>query len=288
MFARRRSRVVFTDRVRIVRDASRAEAQRLGHAQIEPEHILLALVSTGDEPLADRLRALGVAPETVYDAALEALPAATGRPPQLGELPFSAAGKRVVDQAMREAAALGSPVVGTLHLLLGVLHDDRRPAAAKLRDAGLTRERLILAVPAPAPSTFRIQIDDDAAVSIYEQIVAQVTEATATGVLRPGERLPTVRQLADELDIAPGTVARAYARLEAQKIVVTEGARGTRVAERPTGPDPSLTTPESLAALLRPVAVAAFHLGATATALRDALEQAMRGIFPEDRDTSTR
>lgn len=291
MFARRarsKGRVTFTDRVRIVRDASRAEALRLGHEQIEPEHILLALVSTGDEPLMDRLRALPFAPEDVYDAALEALPATTGRPSPMGDLPFSSAGKKVVDQAMREAASLGSPIASTLHLLLGVLHDERRPAARKLREAGLTRDRLILAIPAPAPAAFRIQIDDDAAVSIYEQIVAQITEATATGALRRGERLPTVRQLADELDIAPGTVARAYARLEAQKIVVTEGARGTRVAERPAGPDPALTTPDNLAALLRPVAVAAFHLGATASALRDALEQAMRGIFPDDRDESPR
>ena len=42
----------------------------------------------------------------------------------------------------------------------------------------------------------------------------------ATGALQPGERLPTVRQLADELDIAPGTVARAYGELERQGVVV--------------------------------------------------------------------
>ena len=282
MFARRARRISFTDSVRVVRDASREEALRLSHDRIEPEHILLALLRAGDEPLMERLRALSFSTDDLYDTVLSALPAGTGHPSPIGDLPFSLAGKNVVEQAMREAIALDARVVGTLHLLLAMLHDERRPAVRKLRDAGLTRERLLTVAPAPAPAPFRIEIDDSATVSIYEQIVAQITEGIATGVLRPGARLPTVRQLADHLDVAPGTVARAYARLESQNIVVTDGARGTRVAERPAGPDPALTTPENLAALLRPVAVAAFHLGATAAALREGLEQAMRGIFPED------
>ena len=116
--------------------------------------------------------------------------------------------------------------------------------------------------------------------------MAQIQEAVATGTLRPGDRLPPVRQLADQLEIAPGTVARAYSELERRGIVVTDGARGTRVAERPRKPVAANSRSEDLVGLLRPVVVAAFHLGATAEELRRALEEAMRGIFGDSSEPS--
>lgn len=90
-----------------------------------------------------------------------------------------------------------------------------------------------------AAPRFRIRIDDAAPVSIYEQIIGQIQEAVATGQLRPGDRLPTVRRLADELDIAPGTVALAYGELERLGILVTEVARDRRgfAAKPHTRPD---------------------------------------------------
>jgi GntR family transcriptional regulator len=130
-------------------------------------------------------------------------------------------------------------------------------------------------------AAFPIGIDDASSLSIYEQIVAQVQEAVATGRLTAGDRMPTVRRLAEELDIAPGTVARAYSELERLGLVVTEGARGTRVAEQPKKPLAEAERPDTLEGLLRPVAVAAFHLGATGEELRRALDRAMQGIFTE-------
>ena len=76
-----------------------------------------------------------------------------------------------------------------------------------------------------------------------------------------------------------GAVARAYGELERLGAVVTEGARGTRVAERAAPTGARTATPDTLAGLLRPVAVAAFHMGAGANELRMALEEAMKGIF---------
>jgi DNA-binding transcriptional regulator YhcF (GntR family) len=105
-----------------------------------------------------------------------------------------------------------------------------------------------------------------------------VQEGIATGVLKPGDRLRAVRQLADELEIAPGTVAKAYAELERLGVVVTAGARGTRIAERGDAGGPAENA-DTIVGLLRPVAVAAFHMGANAHELRAALEQAMKGIF---------
>jgi len=130
-------------------------------------------------------------------------------------------------------------------------------------------------------ATFRIRVDDQSERSIYEQIVAQVQEAVATGRLRPGERVQTVRQLADDLDIAPGTVARAYGELERLGVVVTDGARGTRIAPQRSSGLLDNDRPEALTSLLRPVVVAAFHLGSTAAELRAALDRAMKGIFAE-------
>src|SRR4029078_3444010 len=110
-------------------------------------------------------------------------------------------------------------------------------------------------------SSFQFRIDDASDKSIYEQIIGQVQEGVATGALRPGDRLQPVRQLADELDIAPGTVARAYSELERLGVGVTEGARGTRIAER--NDKANVDRLEQLVGLLRPIAVAAFHLGGT-------------------------
>jgi GntR family transcriptional regulator len=62
-------------------------------------------------------------------------------------------------------------------------------------------------------------------VPIYEQIVRQVKFAVAGGLLAPGERVPSVRELARELVINPNTVARAYRELQTEGIL--EAVRGT-------------------------------------------------------------
>jgi DNA-binding transcriptional regulator YhcF (GntR family) len=70
----------------------------------------------------------------------------------------------------------------------------------------------------------------DSPVAPYEQIRAQIAAHAATGDLPPGHRLPSIRQLANDLGLAAGTVARAYRELEADGVVVSGGARGTTVA----------------------------------------------------------
>ncbi|MFN8099899.1 MAG: GntR family transcriptional regulator [Dermatophilaceae bacterium] len=64
----------------------------------------------------------------------------------------------------------------------------------------------------------------------YEQLRRQVASLIETGQLAMGERLPPVRQLARDLGIAPGTVARAYQELEQAGLVTTRRGGGTTVA----------------------------------------------------------
>ena len=286
----------FTDRVRWVLQAAREEAARLRNGFVGTEHLLLALVR-------DRG---GVAQRVLlsFQADLEGIRRAVESKIKQGEsaiaegqdLPYTSPAKRVLELAMSEARELNHRYVGTEHLLLGLLREEKGIAAQVLTAAGVTLERAraetlrILgdrasAAGLPAPG-FEVRIDDSSDRAIHEQIVAQIQEAVATGTLRPGNRLPPVRQLADQLEIAPGTVARAYSELERRGIVVTDGARGTRVAERPRTPVAARNRPENLVGLLRPVVVAAFHLGATAEELRRALEEAMRGIFGDSSEPS--
>lgn len=64
----------------------------------------------------------------------------------------------------------------------------------------------------------------------YEQLRAQVAAGALDGTLPAGTRLPTVRALADELDLAPNTVARAYRELESAGVIETRGRAGSFVA----------------------------------------------------------
>ncbi len=77
-----------------------------------------------------------------------------------------------------------------------------------------------------------LTLDLKSGVPFYRQIIDQVKSAIATGVLEPGDRLPTVRQLAVELSINPNTVSRAYTELELTGLVETQMGSGTFVGQR--------------------------------------------------------
>jgi GntR family transcriptional regulator len=82
-----------------------------------------------------------------------------------------------------------------------------------------------------------IHIDLKSGVPFYRQIIDQVRAAIATGSLEPGDRLPTVRQLAVDLSINPNTVSRAYTELELTGLVETQMGSGTYVGQRPVEQD---------------------------------------------------
>ena len=76
-----------------------------------------------------------------------------------------------------------------------------------------------------------ISVDLRSHVPAYVQIVERVGQLVATGVLKPGDQLPTVRQLATDLRVNFNTVARAYRLLDEAGVISTQQGRGTYVLE---------------------------------------------------------
>ena len=94
-------------------------------------------------------------------------------------------------------------------------------------------------------------------VPIYVQIRDQVLRAIGSGVLRPGDQLPTMRQLAVELRVDLNTVRHAYDELEDTGAIVIVRAKGTYVAEKPPPMDPARHARRVQALALQVIALAA-------------------------------
>jgi GntR family transcriptional regulator len=78
-----------------------------------------------------------------------------------------------------------------------------------------------------------LQVDFRSGLPIYTQIVNQVQTQIAGGILKPGDQLPTVRALAEDLRVNFNTVARAYRILDEARIISTQQGRGTYITEIP-------------------------------------------------------
>lgn len=94
-----------------------------------------------------------------------------------------------------------------------------------------------------------LQIDFRSGLPIYIQIVNQVQAQVAGGILKPGDQLPTVRALAEELRVNFNTVARAYRILDEARIISTQQGRGTYITEIPPAHVTEKLRKESLEAL---------------------------------------
>ncbi|GAA1724512.1 GntR family transcriptional regulator [Isoptericola hypogeus] len=90
--------------------------------------------------------------------------------------------------------------------------------------------------------TLTVSIDTTSSVPHYEQLRSQLAALIAAGTLPDGERLPTVRALANDLGIAPGTVARTYRDLEAASLVRSRRRVGTLVTAPPATLDRAAVT----------------------------------------------
>ncbi len=115
-----------------------------------------------------------------------------------------------------------------------------------------------------------IRIDTDSAMPIYQQIIFAIKLQVATGQLKPGEQLPTVRQLATELRINPNTVARAYDALDTEGVIITQRGQGTYVREHPDDAHLARIRQEQLKAMMDSVINKSLSLGYTTEEIKDA------------------
>jgi GntR family transcriptional regulator len=117
-----------------------------------------------------------------------------------------------------------------------------------------------------------VAVDAASSVPVHEQLFEQFQRHVLAGSLTPGTRLPAIRQLANDLGLAPGTVARAYTELESAGLVATKRPQGTFVVEQRSREAESARLLRQLA---RRFAEQAEQLGA---GVDDALD-AVRGAF---------
>ncbi len=110
-------------------------------------------------------------------------------------------------------------------------------------------------------SPVRIQVDLRSHVPIYTQLVERIQQLVATGALRPGDQLPTVRQLAADLRVNFNTVARAYRMLDEAGLISTQQGRGTYVQEAPPSRRARRLRKEALEGLTRSYLAEAAHMG---------------------------
>lgn len=80
--------------------------------------------------------------------------------------------------------------------------------------------------------SFRFWVDEASGVPVYRQLIDQVQGGLASGSLKAGDQLPTVRQVAVDLTINPNTVLRAYRELEIRGVLDTQQGTGTFISDR--------------------------------------------------------
>ena len=127
----------FTERVRKVLALAREEAARLYHEYVGTEHILLGLVREGGGVASAVLKNLGADPKEIEELIEQHVK--KGRPAMnASDLPYASRAKKVLELAMAEARELHHSYVGTEHLLLGLVREERGIAAQVLNHVGVT------------------------------------------------------------------------------------------------------------------------------------------------------
>jgi len=126
----------------------------------------------------------------------------------------------------------------------------------------------------PAVS-FRFGLDLHTGVPVYRQLIDQVRAGIASGTLSAGDQLPTVRQLAVDLQINPNTVMRAYRELELGGLLETHQGTGTFISDR----KPETQSAERDRQLVQMAAEFAARAGAAGFTLEELIDR-LREMLP--------
>jgi GntR family transcriptional regulator len=100
-------------------------------------------------------------------------------------------------------------------------------------------------------------------VPIYLQVMEQVKHSITTGVLKPGDQLPGIRRVAEDLVMNPNTVAKAYRELEYEGVIELRHGSGAFIVESESNGKHSLVTNRALSIIQKAIAqLDQLHLGA--------------------------
>jgi ATP-dependent Clp protease ATP-binding subunit ClpC len=186
----------FTDRVREVLSDAREEARQLRHDYIGTEHILLSLTRAKEGVAAAVLEKLNADPEAIREQVADKVrPGRDGN--RTGDLPYTSRTKKVLEFALAESREMGHPHIGTEHLLVGLLREEKGVAAQVLNEAGVTleaaRTQIILLIggnqpPTPpakaAPTTSTVKASS-APTPALDQFCRDLTALARAGQLDP-------------------------------------------------------------------------------------------------------
>lgn len=128
------------------------------------------------------------------------------------------------------------------------------------------------------------RIDFQSGVPVYLQIVQQVKAAAATGLIRPGDPLPSVRAMAEDLRINRNTVARAYAELESESVIETRQGSGCFLKDGGASPLRKSVRSGRLAEALDAVIIQAHHLQISDTELQSLLIERLEAFHLRQKD----
>ena len=119
-----------------------------------------------------------------------------------------------------------------------------------------------------------ITIDISSSIPVFMQLINRVREGVNSGELQPGLSLPTVRQLANDLEINPNTVAKAYRLLERDSIIETNGRRGSFI-HREASKHSKIDLGETAQSVMRDAVQSLREAGLTDSEIRNAFSDAM-------------
>jgi GntR family transcriptional regulator len=126
------------------------------------------------------------------------------------------------------------------------------------------------------------QLNPKSGVPIYRQIQDQIRYGIASGLLGPGEQLPTVRSLAVELSVNPNTVIKAYSELEREGILTTEQGSGTFVAAQQPAPVPNENRQSKLETLCSEFLAQAARFGFSSQDLMNGIQTLIERRAPRE------
>ena len=129
-----------------------------------------------------------------------------------------------------------------------------------------------------------LNVDPEDPTPVYQQLRTQIVRMVAAGTLPSGTRLPTIRQLASDLGVAKGTVARTYETLLRDGVVTADRRRGTSVADHP-GPSAPDDGTRELHRAAQGYAVTARQLGADYDTAVAAVHEALASLQAGDLQT---